>query len=62
MKNLIKDLFSKRMFGISYDELPLASELIVDLQIECITNKVLALLLSAALVFSIVGGVICSMA
>ena len=58
----MKNLISKRMFGISYDELPLASELIVDLQIECITNKVLALLLSAALVFSIVGGVICSMA
>ena len=58
----MKNLISKRMFGISYDELPLASELIVDLQIECIRNRVLALLLSAALVFSIVGGVICSMA
>ena len=57
MKNLIKDLFSKRMFGISYDELPLASELIVDLQIECITNKVLALLLSAALVLAVLYGV-----
>lgn len=62
MKNLIKDLFSKRMFGISYDELPLASEILCDLQIEWFRNKVLALLLFAAFVFSIVGGVICSMA
>lgn len=59
MKNLIKDLFSKRMFGISYDELPLASELIVDLKMECIRNKFLALLLSAALVLTVLYGVSC---
>ena len=54
---MMKNLISKRMFGISYDELPLASELIVDLQIECITNRVLALLLSAALVLAVLYGV-----
>lgn len=53
----MKNLFSKRLFGVTYDELPLASEIICDLQMECFRNKILAFLLFAALVSMIVCGV-----
>ena len=54
---MMKNLISKHLFDKPYDELTLASEIIVDLQIECIRNKVLALLLSAALVLAVLYGV-----
>lgn len=57
----MKNIISRHLFGTDYNQLPLASEIIVDIQMECFRNKILALLLFAAFVFSIVGGVICSM-
>lgn len=56
----MKNLISRHLFDKPYDELTLASEIIVDLQMECIRNRVLAFSLFAALVFTIVGGMICS--
>lgn len=55
---MMKNLISKHLFDKPYDELTLASEIIVDLQMECIRNKVLALLLSAALVLAVLYGVL----
>ena len=54
---MMKNIISRYLFGTDYSQLPLASEMIVDLQIECIRNKVLALLLSAALVLAVLYGV-----
>lgn len=54
---MMKNLISKHLFDKPYDELTLASEIIVDLQIECIRNKFLAFLLSAALVLAVLYGV-----
>ena len=53
----MKNLISKHLFDKPYDELTLASELIVDLKAECIRNKFVALLLSAALVLAVLYGV-----
>lgn len=52
----MKNLISKHLFDKPYDGLTLASEMIVDLQMECIRNKVIASILFAALVFTIIGG------
>ena len=56
----MKNLISNHLFDKPYDGLTLASEIIVDLQMECIRNKVIASILFAALVLTIIGGVICS--
>ena len=54
---MMKNIISRYLFKTDYSQLPLASEIIVDLQMECIRNKVLALLLSAALVLAVLYGV-----
>lgn len=54
---MMKNIISRYLFGTDYSQLPLASELIVDLKAECIRNKFLAFLLSAALVLAVLYGV-----
>ena len=44
---MIKNLMSKRLFGMTYDRLPLASEIICDLRVQIMKYKICTLLLSA---------------
>lgn len=47
---MIKNFFSHRLFGVSYDRLPLASEIICDLHIEILRNKIFTFLFTAAFI------------
>lgn len=50
---MIKDLISKRLFDMPYSDLPLASEIIIDLKMQIFRYKILTFSLSAVLVITL---------
>lgn len=50
----MKNIMSKKLFGVSYDALPLASEIIVDLKLSQIRYKALTCSLSLILIITVV--------
>ncbi len=49
----MKNMMSKKIYGKQYSDLPLASEIIVDLKLQIFRYKILTLSLSAALVIAL---------
>ena len=49
----MKNIMSKKMFGTSYDNLPLASEIIVDLKLSRLKYKILTLSMFAILIITV---------
>lgn len=47
---MMKNMMSKKQFGKQYSDLPLASEIIIDLKIQILRYKIMTLSLSAGLV------------
>ena len=47
---MMKNMMSKKQFGKQYSDLPLASEIIIDLKIQILRYKIMTLSLSAVLV------------
>lgn len=50
---MMKNMMSKKIYGKQYSDLPLASEIIVDLKLQIFRYKILTLSLSAALVIAL---------
>ena len=50
----MKNIMSKKMFGVSYSELPLASEIIVDLKLSQMKYQVLSCFLFTALIITVI--------
>ena len=50
---MLKNFISRKMFGMSYDSLPLASEIICDLQCQVLRYKILTLSISAVLLITL---------
>jgi len=49
----MKNIMSKKMFGTSYDDLPLASEIIIDLKMSQLKYKVLTVSMLAILIITV---------
>ena len=49
---MMKDMMSKKTFGRQYNDLPLASEIIVDLKLKILKYRVLSLICTAVLVIT----------
>ena len=50
---MMKNMLSKKTFGRQYSDLPLASEIIIDLKCQILRYKILTLSISAALVITL---------
>lgn len=50
---MMKDIMSKKTFGKHYSDLPLASEIIIDLKCQILRYKILTLSISAALLITL---------
>ena len=54
---IMKNILSKKLFGIPYDELPLASEIIIDLKMKLLKWKFLSI--AVVVVFILTAIVMC---
>lgn len=50
----MKNIMSKKLFGVSYDALPLASEIIVDLKLSQYKYRILTASLSLILIITVI--------
>ena len=50
---MMKDMMSRKIYGKQYSDLPLASEIIVDLKLQIFRYKILTFSLSAVLVITL---------
>lgn len=50
---MMKDMMSKKTFGRQYNDLPLASEIIIDLKCQVLRYKILTFSLSAVLLITL---------
>ena len=50
---MMKDIMSRKIYGKQYSDLPLASEIIIDLKMQIFRYKILTFSLSAVLVITL---------